>query len=65
LSVHLACPFVQEAQLSRSFEEYVNYLRQVFAQRPWQEFFKGRSRDIASAHIHDDEIKKLFCVLSR
>jgi len=62
LAVHLACPFVQEAQSLASFQEYCGSLREFFRQEGWQTFLKEHINEISSSHIHDNEIQPLFCI---
>ncbi len=65
LAAHLACPFVQEVQASALFEEHCCYLKKFFAQKKIQAFLKAHAKDICSAHIAQDEIQPLFCIVPR
>ena len=63
LAVHLACPFVQQAQSSAEFAAYLGELRTFFGQGSVQDFLKAHRQDMSSVHICQDEIQSLFCVL--
>ena len=60
LSVHLACPYVQDHRGDKEFEDYVEYLKKFFLEGEAKELLRDYTR-IANDYLeHEEEIEDLY-----
>ena len=58
--VHLACPHVQNNEMSQDFQEYIDYLTTFFGQSQTKDFLKSNSRLLHDYSQFDQELRFLF-----
>ena len=58
--VHLACPYVQEKELVREFDDYVTYLKETLNNQEFLEFINKNSRMLHDYSSFIRELKYLF-----
>ncbi|MBF0522170.1 MAG: YkgJ family cysteine cluster protein [Candidatus Omnitrophica bacterium] len=60
ISVHLACPYIQEKRYTKDFDVYKNALEKYFEKHHALEFFKKNSYLIEDYTAYQDEIEEMF-----
>jgi uncharacterized protein len=60
--MHLACPYVQEKEVSEELQNYIAYLKEYFAQASTRMFLKNNSRLLHDYRAFAPELKFLFTI---
>ena len=60
LYMHLACPYIQEKEVSRELQDYGAYLKEFFAQPQTKAFLKENGRLLHDYSPFETELRFLF-----
>ena len=60
--MHLACPYIQEKELSPELQEYADYLKEFLGQPQAKDFLKSNSRLLHDYSAFENELKFLFAI---
>ena len=58
--MHLACPYIQEKEVSLELQAYASYLKEYFQQPSTRNFLKNNSRLLHDYSAFEVELKFLF-----
>jgi uncharacterized protein len=60
--MHLACPYVQEKEVSVELQNYIGYLKDYFSQGSTKAFLRDNSRLLHDYSAFEAELKFLFMI---
>lgn len=60
--MHLACPYVQQHQLSQELQEHAAYLKEFFSRPETKAYLKNNNRLLHDYTSHNQELQFLFTV---
>ena len=60
VSVHLACPYIQENKESSKYEQYVDYLELFFKRNDVESFLKDNPHLFGTYVGYESELEKVF-----